>query len=430
MNTRKINANGRSIHKHCKISKTRLKGTHIDLTDFIFQPGGNVYVFSYEKDGHIKHTFVDAGDVIYQNQFLDLLVENNINPAHIERIFISHRHRDHCGLAGLLVKESGATIMAHYGFRDFVEGRLPKHEQWWLRGFDPTTFQKYPIQYLEHHKGDGFINIGGTDFPRLGDPIDMGEHGRLEMLACPETSKKHSPDQLIILYSPSNQLEPRKRTGHHNRPTEDIIFVGDLWLMQGPIFDSPFFQRLTRSFRFRYIQARSWLSGREIPRINVREQDVEAKEALKYGFQLIQVKPGHGEAFLGTRIIPRSLLADRDLLEHFGYSINTDQSLLQTNEIASKVAALKEEAYSYFIGELQVWEEWGYTSKEISELVVRIYQEQKGGRGSIKKDRIQRRALLYETLLRLKDDHTVPEELRGMAETLIESRLRYHYKTS
>ena len=425
MNIKKTKPNLRAIYRHCKISKQRLKGTNIDLTDFMFQPGGNVYVFSYEKEGLIKHTFVDAGDVIYQKQFIELLVENQINPANIERIFISHRHRDHCGLIGLLAEESNATIIAHSGFRDFVEGRLPKHERWWLRGLDPTVFQKYNIQYLEHQNGNGFININGVDFPRLGEPISIGDKGRLELLACPETSKKHSPDQLIILYSPSKQLGHQKKLDNLIRPTEDIIFAGDLWLMQGPIFDTPFFQRLPRLLKLRYVQIKSWLSGSKIPGINIREQDMEAKEALKYGFCLIRVKPGHGAEFIGSRIIPRGLLANRDLLEHLGYPIHANLSLLQTKEIAPKVAELKEKAYLQFINELQAWKEWGYTSSEISELLIRIYQEQTGGRGFIKKDRKERRERLYKTLLRLKDDHTVTEELREMAEDLTKSRLQY-----
>ena len=423
MNSRKMNTGRRSIHKHCKITKTRLKGTNIDLTDFIFQPGGNVYVFSYEKDGIIKHTFIDAGDAIYQNQFLDLLKENNINPTHIERILISHRHRDHCGLADLLAEKSGAAIIAHYGFREFVEGRLPKHERWWLRNFDPTVFQKYNIQYIENKNDNGSMSIGETDFPRLGEPIDIGGQGRLELLGCPDSQIKHSPDQLIIMYSPSRQLEPEKNNDNYIRPTDDIIFAGDLWLMQGPVFDTPFFQRLPRSLRWKHMQIRAWLSGSKIPRLNVREQDAEAKEALKYGFHLIRVKPGHGEEFLGARIIPRSLLADRDLLEHLGYSIHTDQILLANNEMIPKIEALREKAYSHFVDELQTWKEWGYTSNEISDFLVRIHHEQKGGKGSVKRDRMQRKVRLYETLLRLKNDQAAPEEFREMADVLTNSRL-------
>jgi len=276
---------------------------------------------------------------------------------------------------------------------------------------------------MEHNTENGSINIGGTEFPRLGEPIDIGGKGHLVLLGCPDSLKKHSPDQLIILYSPSKQLEPGKNENNHIRPMDDIIFTGDLWLMQGPIFDTPFFQRLLRLLRWRRMQIRSWLSGSKIPRLNIREQDMEAKEALKYGFYLIRVKPGHGEEFLGTRIIPRSLLADRDLLEHLGYSIDTGQSLLTNNEMTPKIASLREEAYSLFIDELQTWKEWGYTSNEISDFLVRIYDEQKGGKGSIKRDRKQRKVRLYETLLRLKKDYAAPEEFREMADALTKSRL-------
>lgn len=410
---------GSAAKGHCKVFREQLKGVNVILTDLVFEPGGNVYVFSYEKNGVTKHLFIDAGDTRYGNQYFDLLMENAIDPAHIEWILITHRHRDHTGLADLLARKSGATILAHPGFRDFVEGRLPEEERWWLRGFDPTSLKAYDIKYLSRHKGNKPINIGGMDFPRLGDPIEIGEGARLEVLACPESPLKHSPDQLMVLYSPSGQSEPHEEGNRHFRPTDDIIFSGDVWLMQGPFYNPRLIRQMLRMMRVRYFQLRNWISDHRMPRINIREQDEEAKEALKQGFHLIRVKPGHGKEFIGSKLIPRSLLADRDLLINLGFSIDEDKSVLKEKAIAPKVAALRDQAFSNFVEELHLWRKWGYTVIEIAELIARLYKEQSGGRGSIKRDRRERKRIFHTSLVRLTGDDAAPKELRQLAETAL-----------
>ena len=99
-----------------------------------------------------------------------------------------------------------------------------------------------------------------------------------------------------------------------------------------------------------------------------------------------------------------------------GYAINGDESILKKNDNESKVEALKEKAYLTFTEELLTWGKWGYNAEEISGLLVRIHREQRGGRGSIKKDRKERRALLRATLVRLRDDMDGPDKLRRIAE--------------
>ena len=407
---------GRELHGHCRIMKERLKGTDIDLRDFVFSPGGNVYVFSYEKEGSRRHTFIDSGDRRYRDKMFPLLMENGIDPADIERIIITHRHLDHCGLTEMLARESGAKIVVHPRYRDFVEGNVREEERWWLRGFDPTRLKHYDIEYLAPQRGVEMRNIGGIDFPPLGGTFDLGEGARLEILACPESDNKHTDDQLIVLYSPSGQLRDRAITANGFRPADDVIFAGDLWLMQGPFYESSPIRNIPHALRFMRYRIRSRMSGYPIPRVSIREQDEAAKEALKTGFNLIRVKPGHGDEFLGSRIIPQGLLANRDLLVKLGYAINGDESILKKNDNESKVEALKEKAYLTFTEELLTWGKWGYNAEEISGLLVRIHREQRGGRGSIKKDRKERRALLRATLVRLRDDMDGPDKLRRIAE--------------
>ena len=158
-------------------------------------------------------------------------------------------------------------------------------------------------------------------------------------------------------------------------------------------------------------------------RRNHREQDSVAKEALKRYYCLARVKPGHGDEFIGSRIIPNSLLASRDLLAKLGYPFDAGTSMLQARDLATKIASIKREAYSYFVKELCLWLELGYTLDDISRLLVRIYREQSGGDRLVKKDRKQRREELKDTLSKLRDDTTQNNGLRQLAEsTLVELR--------
>jgi hypothetical protein len=148
-----------------------------------------------------------------------------------------------------------------------------------------------------------------------------------------------------------------------------------------------------------------------------RQQDPKAKEALKRGFCLIRVKPGHGEEFLGSRIIPRSLLADNDMLVEFGYPLSAGKAVLRSAELAPRVSARREQAYVSFAEELTLWMGLGYTPDEISELLVRIYREQSGGGPLVEKDRQERREQLRGLLTRLKGDEVQPAEIRQLAES-------------
>jgi hypothetical protein len=172
------------------------------------------------------------------------------------------------------------------------------------------------------------------------------------------------------------------------------------------------------SFYFRHglFQIRRLLTSRGLLRRSVREQDSEVKEALKINFSLIRVKPGHGQEFLGSRIIPHGLPADRDLLSKLGYSANAKRSLIKSSALAASTAELKERAYQSFIREILFWKNRRYTLNEIAEFLIRIYREQTGGGSLVAKDRKQRRAILKTTLARLKNDKNVSDEIRKTAE--------------
>jgi len=412
---------GRRPEEPYRIMKERLTGTNTYLTSFLFPPGvdtaANFYVFSYEKGGVVKHTFIDAGDSRYQNQILSGLAANHINPANIEGIIITHRHPDHCSFATLLAKESNTKILVHPNFKSLIERKVGEEEQGWWDDWnvDPSQFKEYDIEYLLQTDSSAGKSIDEVDFPILGKPIEIGEGAKLEILACPESTLTHSPDQIIVLYSPSSCLQTSEKTGEDFRPTDDILFTGDLWLMTGPLSRGGI-GNTWRHVRYRLLRLKNRILGKGTLQRDPQEQDSRATEALKRGFCLIRAKPGHGEEFIGSRIIPHSLLADRDLLVKLGFLGNQKKAILRSGGLVPKIASIKEQSYTYFVKELLLWTELGYTLDEISELLVRIYKDQSGGGRLVVKDRKQRRERLKATLTRLKDDQTKCDELHDLAE--------------
>jgi len=415
---------GRRPEEPYRIMKERLTGTSTYLTSFLFASGvdtaANFYIFSYEKGGVEKHTFIDAGDSRYRNQILSGLAANHIHPANIERIIITHRHPDHCSLATLLAKESNIKILVHTNFKSLVEGKVGEEEQGWWDNWDvdPSQFKEHDIEYLLQTDNSTGRSINGVYFPILGKPIEIGGEAKLEILACPESILTHSPDQIIVLYSPFSCPQTSEKTGKDFRPTDDILFTGDLWLMTGPLSRGGL-RNTWRHVRYRLLRLKNRMLGKDTLRRDPREQDSRATEALKRGFCLIRAKPGHGEEFIGSRIIPHSLLADRDLLLKLGFLGNQKKAILRSGGMVPKIASIKEQAYTYFVKELLLWTELGYTLGEISELLVRIYKDHSGGVGLVEKDRKQRRERLKTTLTRLKDDQTKCDELHDLAEVTL-----------
>ncbi len=410
----KKNLSARSSSYPHRVTTERLCHGATTLTNFFFRYGANIYVFTYEKDGKKKHTFIDTGYAAHHGQIFPILEANGIDIKNIEYIIITHRHPDHSGLAASLANESGARILVHEKFKDFVEGNISAEEKRWLGGFDPSQLKKCDVEYLNCANGNGGFAINGVDFPRTGKYVEIGENCGLEILACPVSSPTHSPDQLIILYSPGKTPHGVGKTKQTFRPTDEMIFAGDLWLMKGPIFERNL-RSLKLSMKFLFYRFMSRISrGNEIRRLP-REQDAKAKDALKQGFCLIRVKPGHGEEFLGSNLIPKSLLADRDLLMKFGFSMDEDKSVLRSQSLVSQIAALREDAYAQFADTLNLWMELGYSPGEIPGLLARIYVEQNGGGPLVEEDRKERRKRLKELLIRLISEKNEPDDLHRIA---------------
>lgn len=398
-----------------RVTHEQLNGSGTELTSFYFRYGANIYVFSYQQDGVKKHTFIDAVDYRYRDEILSILPENGIDPAAIERIILTHRHPDHTGLAHLLARESGARILVHPNFKDFIENPSSESGRGWMGNFNQAKLAECDIEYLPISEGANLPEIGGLRFPGLAEPIDIGGAGKILILAPPESEITHTQDQLIVVYSPGAEFLTGEGPYNGCRPMDRILFSGDLWLMTGPLFDRGR-RGLQFFFRYHLFQMKRLITGQGMSRWAVMDQDLSAKEALKGHFSLIRVKPGHGDEFIGSRIIPRSLPADRDLLKELGYPLNAGSSVLKSARTAPLVDALTEKAYASFVREVISWQEYGYEIDEMSEFLVRLFKEQSGGKGPVALDRAQRRVRMKATLARLRDAGGGPEELGWLAE--------------
>jgi glyoxylase-like metal-dependent hydrolase (beta-lactamase superfamily II) len=396
------------------VTKERLNGVKADLISLFCQIGSNIYILSYENYGVRRHTLIDTGDSRYQNRIISVLTESDINPANIERIIITHGHPDHYGLVNLLTKASRAKVLVHSSFGHIPNNEAGQGERRWSGSIDSSLISGSDLEYLHESETSEVVNIGRVGFVKLTKTIEIGQGGRLEILGCPQTVVTHSPDQIVVLYSPRDDPHPHEQTNGGFRPTDDIIFSGDLWLMRGPMF----YPNMIRPLVF----------GGGIPRRDPRNQDFKVKEALKKGFCLIRVKPGHGPEFLGTRILPLGLLAEQDILVELGYPLDASKTILGSAELAPKVHNMREQAYITFSKELVHWEKLGYTLEEIVELLARIYTEQSGGGSLVEEDRKERRELLKATLARLKEDKEQPDWIHQLAivsQTRLKSILYY-----
>jgi hypothetical protein len=277
-----------------------------------------------------------------------------------------------------------------------------------------SRFKKY-MEWLAPAREDHVRNIGGMAFPILGEPVDIGEGARLEILGLPSGSElTHTVDQLVFVYTPRNLPETLKKLSHDFKPTDEILFSGDLWLMHPP----GFFEETIGSFKIHELIKERRRS------FDYRPQNRNEKDALKTGFNLITVKPGHGPEFLGSRIVG-TLLAKRDILVELGFDENESKDVLNDRNKALSIKQLKARGYQSFIEELKLWLNpleqggFGYDLDAVSRFLLRIYKEQTGGGELVGQDRKERRLDLREKLSMLRTDVEQPQELHLLAESAL-----------
>jgi glyoxylase-like metal-dependent hydrolase (beta-lactamase superfamily II) len=92
----------------------------ISLSNSAFEGDNNAYLFT---DGR-ETVLIDTGDwmTTTQEQLEAALGERGLGFADVDRIFLTHWHHDHCGLAGRIQAESGAEVYVHAADAALVEG--------------------------------------------------------------------------------------------------------------------------------------------------------------------------------------------------------------------------------------------------------------------------------------------------------------------
>jgi len=92
----------------------------IPLSNRTFEGNNNVYLFA---DGP-ETVLVDTGDQVpgTADQLAARLEEYGTSTADIDRVFLTHWHGDHRGLAGQIQQESGATVYAHPADAPLIAG--------------------------------------------------------------------------------------------------------------------------------------------------------------------------------------------------------------------------------------------------------------------------------------------------------------------
>jgi glyoxylase-like metal-dependent hydrolase (beta-lactamase superfamily II) len=92
----------------------------ISLSNAAFEGDNNAYLFA---DGS-ETALVDTGDgaATTRKQLESALADRGVGLADIDRVFLTHWHGDHTGLAGRIQTESGANVYAHARDAPLVTG--------------------------------------------------------------------------------------------------------------------------------------------------------------------------------------------------------------------------------------------------------------------------------------------------------------------
>lgn len=191
----------------------------IRLGNSVFEGKNNVYLLQGEET-----VLVDAGVATdpTREEFVDALASFGVTPADVDRVFLTHWHYDHAGLAGMIQSAGGATVHAHEADAALISGEEASFIE--DRALQQETFEAWQLpdgpreellSFLEGHAelagedvdvtpfsgGDRF-DVNGTEFEAVHLP---GHSAGLTAFAFEDGGERQAfvGDVILPKYTPN-----------------------------------------------------------------------------------------------------------------------------------------------------------------------------------------------------------------------------------
>ncbi len=169
-------------------------------------PVGPVNVYLVRGDDGL--TLVDVGPRFEpaQEALREELARRGYRPSDVRRIVLTHAHSDHCGMAGVLVEESGAEVYAHPANFSLLADYAEEGERWLafyatlMREAGMPADQIVQVDRLRREMSRYMRPVRPTGALEDGDTLRLGDE---------EWKVLHTPGHsggLICLYQPQRRL--------------------------------------------------------------------------------------------------------------------------------------------------------------------------------------------------------------------------------
>lgn len=140
----------------------------IRLGNTVFEGQNNVYLLTGEET-----VLIDAGVATEptEQELVNGLAEFDVAPADVDRVFLTHWHYDHAGLAGMIQQAGNAVVHAHESDAPLISGNRPSLIE--NRTLQQEMFEKWQIPdgpreellaFLEGHANLRGENVDVTSF--------------------------------------------------------------------------------------------------------------------------------------------------------------------------------------------------------------------------------------------------------------------------
>jgi len=257
---------------------TKLRGVDrmgLQLHGFRLPTGGNIYVI----ESGTELVMVDGSYGLNYAGVKAMLRENGIDPARIERVYLTHADADHAGMSGHFAREYGSKVFLHRT----AKGTITNENRAWgsstpfislnglftvlVNGFTHASYPEDCMEFRSTEKG----RMGG--FPVI-DEFEVGHHGFLVL----ESLGGHVPGQTFFV-----------------SPHTGILFTADYLLNleslsaeERKVLDYPKFMMVSTNVD-------SALFRREMEMLSSLAGDIDT-HVCESGYHVL-IAPGHGDIY-------------------------------------------------------------------------------------------------------------------------------------